>query len=329
VTTVLVSHRFNERFGDEFAAAALGHGIALELLVLPRDADARIDDAMAARAEIALFSADVYPVFGRQFFSATRAAARLKWLHVFNAGVDHPVYASILERGIRLTTSSGTMAEPIAQTAITGLLMLARRFPRWLAAQRERRWQPLSMAESPRDLRGQVMLIYGLGRIGREVARLARSFALKVIGIRRSGGAADEVDELHTPNALHALLPSCDWLVLACPLNRETRGVIDARAIARLPRGAGIINVARGEVVDEAALIAALESGHVGGAYLDVFVKEPLPAQSPLWAMQNVIVTPHNAGLASGNESRVNALFLDNLVRWTRGEPLLNEVTRL
>ena len=328
MTRVLVSHHCNACFGNGFAAAATRDGIALELLVLPSDPESRIDDAIAARAEAAYFSGDVFPEFSKQFFSATRKAPGLKWLHVFNAGVDHPVFATILERGVRLTTSSGSVAEPIAQTAITGVLYLARNFPSWMAAQRSHKWDPMRSADYPRDLRGQVMLVYGLGGIGTEIARLARCFGLYVIGVRRNAAKSAYVDEVHSSDKLAELMPRCDWLVIACPLTDETRGTVNAALLAKLPRRARVINVSRGEIVDEAALIAALQSGSLAGAYLDVFAQEPLPPDSPLWDLQNVLVTPHNSAASAGNEARVNAIFLNNLRRWTRNEPLVNEVAR-
>jgi phosphoglycerate dehydrogenase-like enzyme len=329
VTGVLVSHQFNATFGKDFVAAARRDGVDVDLLVLPPDPEARIADADSARADIAYFSSDLFPQFSKQFFSATRKAPGLKWMQVFNAGVDHPVFASVLERGVRLTTSSGTAAEPIAQTAIAGMLMLARSFPRWTASQRERKWNPLPLTEFPRDLRGQTLLIYGLGAIGIEIARLARLLGLKIIGVRRSAVRAEHIDEMHTPDKLGELLPQSDWLVIACPLTNETRGMVNPKLLAQLPRGARFINISRGEVVDEPALIAALLSGQLGGAYLDVFAQEPLPAESPLWDLPNVIVTPHNSSASAGNDPRINALFLDNLRRWKTNQPLVNEVTRL
>jgi len=329
MTGLLVSHRFNATFGKDFVAAAKRDGVAIDLLVLPPDPEARIGDAAAARAEIAYFSSDVFPEFAKQFFSATRKAPGLQWLQVFNAGVDHPVFASVLERGVRLTTSSGSAAEPIAQTAITGVLYLARNFPRWTAGQHDRRWNPMRPPEFPRDLRGQVMLVYGLGRIGTEIARLARLLGLHVIGVRRHAAKTGHADEIHAPDKLAGLLPRSDWLVLACPLTEETRGVVDAALLAKLPRGARIINICRGEVVDEIALIAALRNGHLGGAYLDVFAQEPLPPESPLWDMPNVVVTPHNSAASAGNDARINAIFLDNIRRWKTSQPLINEVTEI
>jgi phosphoglycerate dehydrogenase-like enzyme len=182
--------------------------------------------------------------------------------------------------------------------------------------------------EFPRDLRGQVMLVYGLGAIGMEIARLARCFGLYVIGVRRNAAKSGHVDEVHTPDKLAELMPRCDWLVIACPLTDETRGTVDPALLAKLPRGAHVINVSRGEIVDESALIAALHSKRLAGAYLDVFAREPLPPESPLWDMPNVVVTPHDSAACAGNEARVNAIFLDNLKRWTRNQPLINEVTK-
>ena len=298
MTGLLVSDRFRRVYGDAFVAAATARGMELE-------PEARLADDVAARTDVAYFSSDVFPKFGKPFFSATRKAAKLKWLHVFNAGVDHPVFASILERGVRLTTSSGTAAAPIAQTAIAGMLYL-----------------------SP-NVAGQTLLVYGFGKIGAEIARLARLLGMRVIGMRRNAQAHEQADEMHTPDQLHAMLARSDWLALACPLTAETRGVIDAAALAAMRKGSRLVNISRGEVIDEPALIAALASDHLGGAYLDVFAQEPLPADSPLWDMPNVLVTAHDASTSDAYDPRINALFLDNLARWQRGEPLINEVTQL
>ena len=320
LTALLVSHKLNARYGPQIGGAA-------ELVVLPADPAGRLADADCARLEAAFFSGDVFPDGSRQFFSAVRKAPGLKWLHAFNAGVDHPIYAELLQRGVRVTTSAGSAAEPIAHTAIMGLLVLARGFPRWLTNQRSRHWSPERKA-LPRDLTEQTAVILGLGNIGARIARLARALGLKVIGVKRGPRRAeDPVDEVHPPAALRGLLARCDWLIIACPLTRETRGLVDAQAIAALPQGARVINVARGEIVDEAALTEALKSGRLGGAYLDVFAAEPLAPDSPLWDLPNVLVTPHNAGAAAGNDERVLEIFLDNLARWRRGVPLVNEVT--
>ena len=319
LATLLVSHHLHARYGAIIAGA--------DLIVLPSDPQARLPDADCARIEIAFFSLDVFPDYSRQFFSAVRKAPQLKWLHAFNVGVDHPIFTELLGRGVRVTTSAGSTAVPIAQTAIMGLLALARGFPRWLAAQRGRQWNPERKLLPP-DLNTQTAVVIGLGRIGAEIARLARALGLKVIGIRRSPRRTDDpVDELHPPAALPELLPRCDWLVIACPLTPETRGLVNAQAIAALPKGARVINIARGEIVDEPALIEALKSGHLAGACLDVFATEPLSPDSPLWELPNVLATPHNSAVAAGNDERVLEIFLANFELWRLGAPLENEVT--
>ena len=329
MTVLLVSHRFNAAHGSELAAHAQENRTMLELLPLPADSETRLADVDCARIDAAFFSEDVFPDFSRQFFAAARRAPRLGWLHVFNVGVDHPIFDEMLARGVRLTTSAGSTAEPIAQTAIAGMLMLARNFPHWLAAQRQHQWRPMRGAAVPRDLRGQTAVVLGLGAIGAEFARLARAFGVKVVGVRRNAAAESAVaEELHPPAHLPELLPRADWLVIACPLNAETRGLVNAELLARLPQGARVINVARGEIVDQEALTAALQSGRLAGAYLDVFDPEPLPADSPLWDTPNVIITPHNSLAASGNQRRVLDIFAENLRRWGRGEMLLNEVRK-
>lgn len=327
MTTLLLSHRQRAERGAAILARARALGHALELIALPADPAGRLPDETCARIDAAFFSGDVFPDYSRQFFSTVRKAPRLAWLHVFNAGVDHPIYTEMMERGARLTTSSGSTAEPIAQTCITGMLMLSRNFPRWLAAQPKHVWDPMRTPDFPRDLAELRVTVVGMGSIGNEIARLARVLGMPVTGVRRSGRQpGDHADRVVPPSDLDAVLPLTDWLVLACPLTPETRGLITAERLARLPRGARIANIARGEVIDEPALVAALQSEHLAGAYLDVFAQEPLPAQSPLWDLPNVLVTPHNSAAAAGNKGRVFDLFMGNLERFLSGSrSLVNE----
>jgi len=324
---LLLSHACHAMFGAELAAALTRLKLPLDILPLPADSEARLPADDIARIAVAFFSQDIVPDFSRQFFSAVRKAPNVKWLHVFNVGVDHPIFTEMLNRGVRLTTSAGTTAEPIAQTALTGMLMLSRGFPHWLRAQREHRWDPVRLQVSPRDLKGQTALVYGMGAIGVEFARLAKALGVRVIGVRRSPRTStDPVDEMHTPDRLDALLPRTDWLMLACPLTAETRQLITAKRLSLLPKGAHILNIARGEVIDETALTAALQSGYLAGAYLDVFAEEPLPANSLLWDLPNVLVTPHNSSSSIGNERRVFDAFVYNLEYWQQGTPLRHEV---
>jgi phosphoglycerate dehydrogenase-like enzyme len=327
LTALLVGREFLRGYRERIAAVARETGTAIEAIALPEDPAARIAPSECARIEIAYFSGDIHPAYSGAFFSAAFGADKLRWVHCFNAGTDHPIFARLIERGVCLTNSPGATAVPIAHTAIAGLLALARRLPRFGVAQREHRWLEHGALEAPRDLAGQTLLVVGLGGIGSEIARIARALGLYVIGVRRSAASPGvPVDELVPPARLREMLPRADWLAIACPLTDETRGWIDASALALLPDGAHVLNVARGEIVDEPALIAELRSGRIAGAYLDVFAVEPLPDSSPLWSLPNAIVTPHAAALSAGNAARTAEHFLANLARWARGEPLANRV---
>ena len=224
-------------------------------------------------------------------------------------------------RGLRLAPCT---------VALAGLLALARRFPMLMAEQQSRQWIPLMGPRMPRDLPGQTATIVGWGPIGQTLGRWLQSLGLQVVAVRRRVDAAphEPTDgvQMVSFEQLPSVWPRTDWLILACPLTDKTRQLVDARSLAALPAGAHLINVARGEVVDQEALVSALQSGHLGGAFLDVFAHEPLPADSPLWAMPHVMVTPHAAGHSDGNENRVAQMFLDNLRSWDSGQPLRNGV---
>ncbi len=326
MTVILVSTHFARAHGNALRAVAAEAEFTYELLILPADPDARLAPEECDRADVSFFSGDIFPVHSRSFFAAAQSATNLRWVHVFNAGVDNPVFRGFIERGVKLTTSSGSTAKPIAQTAIAGMIMLARGFPEWGESQRKNAWEP-RRGNYPADLDAQTMVVFGLGAIGNEIARLAGAIGLHVIGIRRSAQReGDHVDEMFSPSSLLKVLPRADWLALACPLTDETRHVIDGEAIAAMPRGSRILNIARGDVIDEPAMIAALRTGQLGGAYLDVASTEPLPAESPLWSLPNVIVTPHNSSIAAGNEARTVQYFFTNLRAWARGEAMVNEV---
>lgn len=291
------------------------------------------EDSGGATSDIAFVSRDVTGLSTKhavlpatqQAYDALLAAPGLRWVHIHSAGADRPTYQALLRRGVTVTTSSGANAPVVAQTALLGVLALARHWPRLAAAQREHRWAPLLASGLPRDLQGQTAVIVGWGPVGQELGRLLLAIGLRVVVVRRQAQAT-EVPGLAMVDdgQLHAVLPEADFLVLACPLNERTRGLVGEQELALLPAHCGFVNVARGEVVDEAALIAALRAGRLGGAYLDVYAHEPLAPDSPLWDLPNVIATPHSAGFSDGNEGRVARSFLDNLARWLRGEPLAN-----
>src|SRR5262249_49604799 len=191
--------------------------------------------------------------------------------------------------------------------------MLARGFTTYVRNQAKREWQPLRGAALPDDLRGQTLVTIGLGAVGSNFARYARAFGLKVIAVRRSPmQPGDPADEMYPPARLAEVLPRADWLMLTCPLTPETRNLINADTIRILKKGARLINVSRGEVIDEQAVIEALKSGQLGGAYIDPFTVEPLPKDSPFWELPNVVITPHNAAASNGNEKRVAEIFMAN-----------------
>lgn len=320
--TLLVSSAFIRHYESAVREAWPG----IEPIVLPADANERLDPASLERVDYAYFSGDVFPDFSRSFFAAAQGAPNLKWLHVFNAGVDAPIFQRMLERGVRLSTSAGSTAQPIAQSAIGGMLMLARPFLPWLEAQRRHAWEPLRGTPPP-DLVGQRMTVVGLGSIGSEIARIAAAIGLEVTGVRRSPRRdADPVQVIVPPSDLPRIAAETDWLVIACPLTDETRGLVSKDLLAQLKPGAQIINIGRGEVIDEPAFVDAVRSGRVAGAYLDVVSQEPLPPDSPLWDLPNVIISPHNSAVAAGNDARANGYFLENLRRMAKGDALVNEV---
>ena len=272
--------------------------------------------------DLAVFSADLWSEGrGPSFYKVLLQATQPKWLHVFAAGVDHPVFAEVRRRGVRLTHSAGSSSIPIAHTVIMHVLALCRGARKFAVAQAAREWAQSDVV----DVEGRTMGIVGLGAIGAEVARLAQQFGMRVIGMRRTP-SGDEICETWPSDRLHQLLPLVDVLVLTAPLTADTLGMIGADELALLPAGAHVVNVGRGQVIDESALEAALASGHLGGAALDVFVVEPLPVESPLWDLSNVIITPHSAGVTPLATARAAEIFADNLARFVRGEALLNEV---
>jgi D-2-hydroxyacid dehydrogenase (NADP+) len=317
-----LSDEMSRTHGAALQAMAAAAGVTLALLDLD---SAEAEPAALAGVDCAWYSAELFSggpppsPATRRFFSLVDQAPKLRWLHVMSAGTDLGVYSPSLDRGVTLSTSSGNAAGPIAQSVIAALLAHARGFPHWLEAQRERCWAPRFATEAPRDLAGQHAVVVGLGPIGLEIARLLRVLGLRITGVRRRPHVLAEVDRTAVYADLPGLLADCDWLLLCCPLSSETRGLVSAAALARLPPRARLINVGRGAVVDEAALIAALQSGRLAGAYLDVFEHEPLSPASPLWSLPNVWLSPHNAAASAGNRARDAARFKRCLLAYLTG----------
>ncbi len=248
----------------------------------------------------------------------------LRWVHTISAGVDHLLFPELRESETILTNASGVFNVPIAETVMAYILAVVKRLPEFWARQRERRWEKLPL----RELRGLTVGIVGLGDIGAEVARLCRAFGMRVLGLRRHPAPSDAADEVMPPDRLHDLLARSDFVVIAVPLTAETRGMIGRAELAAMKPDAWLINISRGAIVDEDALVEALREGRIGGACLDVFAQEPLPPESPLWDLPNVIITPHNSWSSPRIEEREIDLFLENLRRYVAGEPLLNVVDK-
>ena len=256
----------------------------------------------------------------------------LRWVHATSAGAGELVRRAGLDRDaldrVVITTSSGVHAVPLAEFAVLGLLAVAKDLPGLVAAQRARSWP--TVRQPLRELRGQTLVLVGLGEIGREVARLGKALGMRTVGVRRrarpTGAPPPFTDEVHRADRLPELAGRADALVVSLPLTDETAGLLDRATVERLPPSCIFVNVGRGGVVDEAALVDALRERRIAGAVLDVFATEPLPHGSPLWTLPNVLVSPHAAALSEHENQRIVELFLANLRRFLDGEPLANAV---
>lgn len=275
---------------------------------------------------------------------------RLRWVQLHSAGVDHVLDTPLWQSDVIITTTSGIHAPNMAEYVLMMMLAFAHRLPRMLEYQARTEWPSQRWSKFvPQELRGATVGVIGYGSIGREIGRLAHVFGMRVLGMR-SGGAERPLnyepskgeytvpdlanqpgakpDRLYTPDQWKEMLAECDYVVLTVPYTTATHHLIDQRALQAMKPTAVLVNVARGAVVDEAALIQALREGGIAGAALDVFEQEPLPADSALWTMDNVIISPHVSGFTPRYDERATALFAENLRRYLAGEPLLNQVKR-
>ncbi len=249
----------------------------------------------------------------------------VRFIQLCSAGYDHFDIATLKSRGIRLANAAGANANAVSEHTFALLLALTRRMSEARDNQHKRFWRGMisDLGAREDELAGKTLLIVGLGRIGQRISRIAKAFDMRVIGIKRSAGAIASVDRIGTQAELLTLLPEADAVVLACPLTSETRGLIDATALAAMKPSAYLINVARGPVVDEPALIEALASRRIAGAGIDVTATEPLDAASPLWSLENVVLTPHTAGETRRHEANVIDILIENLDRLARGDTVL------
>jgi phosphoglycerate dehydrogenase-like enzyme len=290
-----------------------------------RDSDGeRLWTEMLARAEV-LFGIPGDTPEG--LAHAVGTASRLRWVQATAAGAGEQLHAAKLSeeqlRRVVVTSTSGVHAGPLAEFCMLGLLAFTKGLPRLLADKEARHWDHYPVSE----LADRTLLIVGLGAIGTAVARLAKTFGMHTIGVNRRGNSdSRHVDETHPSASLGKLLAVADAVVLSLPLTEETKGLLDAEAIAKMRAGAVVVNVGRGGVIDEEAVVEALRHGRLAGAALDVFATEPLPPDSALWTLPNVLVSPHTTGLSVAENERIITLFTDNLGRYLNGEELVNRV---
>jgi phosphoglycerate dehydrogenase-like enzyme len=257
-------------------------------------------------------------------------AKKLKWIHSTAAGVKQLMYPELRDSGILVTNPSGVFSVPMAEHTMGLLLALARNFPDSVRQQDRARWSQQDLWNKPQhltELNGQVLLIVGYGSIGHEVAKRAKAFDMRVWGVSRSGtGDRTHLEKLFSAAQLREALPEADYVLLAAPETAETEHLIGTAQLAKMKRGAKLINVGRGSLLDEAALIRALESGALGGAALDVAEAEPLPAESLLWKAPNLLMTPHTSAVSDRLWDRETALLVELLERWFEGRELFNRI---
>jgi glyoxylate/hydroxypyruvate reductase A len=249
-------------------------------------------------------------------------ARRLTWLQAMGAGVDWALIPELPSRVV-ITRAPGIFGPWMSEYVLGWCSWVTQKTEVYRAAQRERRWIDSVL---PGRLRGKTLTLVGVGDIGREIARVARAVGMHVLGVSRSGVRVPAVEHVYRPGHLARALAAADFVVVVVPLTKKTRGLIDETALRAMRPGAWLINIGRGAVVDEAALLAALQERHIAGAILDVFATEPLPVEHPLWSLDNVVITPHVAGPSTAEE--IAPVFNDNLARWLRGRPLQHVVDR-
>ena len=307
-----VAYRLHERF------STLGTGVS--------SFAARDIEALEQRVG----EADVLVISGLWRNSLLDRATKLRFIQSIGAGTDQFPRDELARRGIRVASARGVNARAVAEHAMALILALSRRLPEARDNQARRIWRGMIGDPAGREdeLGGKTLLIVGLGDIGGRLARLAKAFEMRVVGLRRDPqagrGAADAV---HGMDQLKTLLPEADFVALTCPLTKETEHLIDAGALGRMKRSAHLVNVARGRVVDEAALTETLSAQRIAGAGIDVTAEEPLAANSLLWSMPQVLITPHTAGETSRYEDNVIEILRDNLGRLWRGDgELRNQV---
>lgn len=284
--------------------------------------DDPIDESLLPTIDIAFFSSDVWPDRFRGLIVSILKAANLKWMHTFSAGVDSPFFIDLINRGVTLTNSTGAAASPIAQTAILYMLALSRNVRAWIRHQEKYEWQRHEFVE----LDGARLAVIGMGPIGEEIARLGVALNMTVEAVRRTPTGHEPCPTFGF-DSMNEILGRADWVAVALPLAPNTNHLFNEATFSSMKPGSFFINVGRGELVDETALINALSSGHLAGAGLDVFATEPLPEDSPLWSMDNVLITPHSSGASQNSGLRAEEIFIRNFSSFVHQQAMQNVVT--
>ncbi len=307
-----VAYQLHERF------SALDTGINSFAVRDPETLENRVGEA------------DVLVISGLWQDSLLRRAGKLRFIQAIGAGTDQFPLEELKKRGIRLASARGVNYRAVAEHAMALILALSRRLPEARDNQAKRVWRGMigDLSRREDELGGKTLLVVGLGQIGGRLAQLAKAFDMRVVGLRRDPAAGrGAADAVHAMGEFKPLLSDADFVALTCPLTKETEKLVDAEALARMKPSAYLVNVARGRVVDEAALIEALAARRIAAAGIDVTVEEPLAPNSQLWGMEHVLLTPHTAGETRRYEDNVIEILRDNLGRLRRGEePLRNQV---
>lgn len=251
--------------------------------------------------------------------------SNLKWLQSSSAGINHFPIDQFIKNDIILTSANGIHAYPISETIFAYILGLTRNIHTYVRNQQSKIWHH---GDNKLEIHGKTMGIIGVGAIGKETAKIAKAFGMNVLGVRHSGIPVEHVDEMYTPEQINHILPKCDYVVVTLPLTKETYHLFGSKQFALMKSSAFFINIGRGSLVNEAGLIDALQDREIAGAGLDVFEKEPLSEESPLWDLHNVIITPHTAGSTEHYNKRVvEDIFIPNLKKYLAGEkPSINVI---
>ncbi|MDR1867486.1 MAG: D-2-hydroxyacid dehydrogenase [Treponema sp.] len=254
------------------------------------------------------------------------AAKTLRLVLSLSAGIEKLPLQSLVNRGIKVCNTRGAHGSSIAEYVLGGMLVLSHHYHTFIRRQERREWRLMLHGE---DIEGKTLCVIGAGSIGQTIGRKAKALDMRVIGIKRHPEPLSGFDDVFGIDKLHAVLRESDYVVVATPLNKETYHLMGAEEFKNMRSSAVFINISRGNTVDELALVQALEQKQIAGAVLDVFQVEPLPTDSPLWSMENVLITPHSAGPTSNTERKTIKILFDNIINYTHGQALINEITEL